>query len=124
MTHKNGQLTPRQSKAIEVLLTSRSIQHAADTLGLGYKTLLRWLEDPLFKAALTAAEGESLDCATRRLASLGDAAITTMEKIMANGESENTRLRAAQSVLDNLLKMRELRGIEERISRLEEAVLK
>lgn len=119
MSTINGQLSPRQYRAVESLLNSRSVQHAADTCGMGYKTLLRWMQDPQFKAALMVAEGESLDGAVRRLAGLGNTAITILADVMSNGESELLRLRAAQSVLDNLLKLRELRSVEERISRLE-----
>lgn len=122
MTRKKGQITAQQTKAIEVLLTSRSIQQASEICGLAYKTLRRWMGDPTFKAALIQREGETLDAATRRLAGLGNDAIDTMAAIMANGENEQTRLRAAQGILDNLLRLRELRGVEERLTALETVV--
>ena len=89
MTQKKGQITAQQTKAIEVLLTSRSIQQASETCGLAYKTLRRWLGDPTFKAALIQREGETLDAATRRLAGLGNDAIDTMAKIMTSGENRD-----------------------------------
>jgi len=122
MTRKKGQITAQQTKAIEVLLTSRSIQQASETCGLAYKTLRRWLEDPTFKAALTQREGETLDAATRRLSGLGNEAIDTMAAIMANGENETVRLRAAQAVFDNSLRLREARAVDERLTALEAAV--
>ena len=122
MTQKKGQITAQQTKAIEVLLTSRSIQQASETCGLAYKTLRRWMGDPTFKAALIKRESETLDAATRRLAGLGNDAIDTMAKIMTSGENETNKLRAAQSILDNLLRLRELRDVEERLSALEEKV--
>jgi len=122
MTQKKGQITAQQTRAIEILLTSRSIQQASEICGLAYKTLRRWLSDPTFKAALIQREGETLDAATRRLAGLGNDAIDVMARIMASGENETTRLRAAQAVLDNLLRLRELRGVEERLTALEAAV--
>lgn len=122
MTRKKGQITAQQTNAIEILLTSRSIQQASETCGIAYKTLRRWMGDPTFKAALIQREGETLDAATRRLSGMGNDAIDTMAAIMANGENEQTRLRAAQGILDNLLRLRELRGVEERLTALEAAV--
>ena len=124
MSKVNGKLNSRQRKAIAALLSSRNVQEAAQTANIGERTLYRWLaENTVFRAALYAAEGEAIDAATRRLLSLKDTAIDTLAEVIAAPEKSPTgRLRAAQGVLDYLLKMRELRNLENRITELEKLV--
>ena len=73
-------------------------------------------------AALAGAEADMLDAATRRLLQLQEGAIETVQAIMQDGEANaSVRLRAAQAVLDYLLKLRELRNVEQRLTALEMA---
>lgn len=116
-------LTPTQRRAIVCLLTERDVKAAAQAAGVGYRTLMRWLELPAFRAALLAAEGEAIDQVTRRLVQLAEPAVSVLTWAMADkGNSPAVRLRAAQAVLDGLLKLRELRNTEERLAALEDKV--
>lgn len=119
-----GTLTPKQQRAVRALLEQKSVGDAAKSIGVGERTLFRWLTDPAFKLALSAAESDLLDAATRRLLSLQDAAIGTFESLLADGSeaSDTVRLRAASAVLDHLLKLRELRDIEQRLTALEQTI--
>jgi len=123
---RNGRrdgLSPGQGRAISALLTCQSIEQAAKQAGIGARTLHRWLTDPDFQAALTEAEGAAIAEATRRLVGLSDAAITTVASLMLDkGNSPTVRLRAATSVLDYLLRLRELKNVEERLTALEAAI--
>lgn len=121
---ENG-LTNRQQRAIAALLASRSIADAAQAVDVTDRTLYRWMQIPEFKAALASAEGELIDGATRRLLQLQDAAITTVALVMADEKySPTVRLRAAGIVLDHLLKLRELRNVEQRLAALEATIAK
>jgi len=116
-------IKPLHKKTIAVLLQARNIADAAITAGVPLRSLTRWLTDPEFKKELTAAEDALIADATRRMASLADGAIDTLEEIRANPEAlASSRLRAAQTELDYLLKMRELRALEIRLAELEIAV--
>lgn len=116
-------LSPRQQRAVMALLSCPSIEQAAKQAGIGARTLHRWLTDPDFQAALTEAEGAAIAEATRRLVGLSDAAITTVASLMLDkGNSPTVRLRAATSVLDYLLRLRELANVEERLAALEAAI--
>lgn len=117
---KPDNLTSRQRKAIAALLTSGDIKSAAVTAGIGARTLYRWMTLPEFRAALLEAEGDAIDAATRRLLTLQTPAIDVLETTMSDRESPPAvRLRAAQSVLDYLLRLRELRNVEDRLAALE-----
>ncbi len=116
-------LTPGQKRAIEALLNTKSVREAAEAAELGERTIFRYLGDPFFRQQLSSAEGDLIDQATRRLLALQGAALDTFEGVLASEEaSASVKLRAAQSVLDSLLKLRELRNIEARLVALESAI--
>lgn len=113
-------LSAKQQRAILALLSTKSVSEAAQAAKVGERTLWRWLGEPMFRARLAGAEADMLDAATRRLLQLQDGAIETVQTIMQDAEaSAGVRLRAAQAVLDYLLKLRELRNIEQRLAALE-----
>lgn len=118
-----GDLTHRQQAAVRTLLACKSVAEAAQRARVGERTLYRWLADPAFRAALSAAEGDLLDAATRRLLALQEDAIGAFEAVLRDAHAApSARLRAAQAVLDYLLKLRELRDVEQRLTALEQAV--
>ena len=119
---ENGRISAKQHRVISALLTSKSVAEAAAATGQGERTIHRWLSDPAFRQALSAAEGEVIDVATRRLLTLQGSALDTFEAVLGDPTvSAGVRLRAAQAVLDYLLKLRELRDIEQRLQALEAA---
>ena len=85
----------------------------------------RWMADFAFKQAVVGAESEVIDAATRRLVGMQDKAIDILDEILKGGKGirNSLKLRAAQSVLDYLLKIRELRDLEERLTALEGELL-
>lgn len=119
----SGALSAKQSKAIAALLSSKTVLGAAELAGVSARTLTRWLADDDFKAALTEAESEAIDAATRRLIGLQGAAIDTLQETLSDRKAlAGIRLRASQSILDYLLKLRELRNIESRLAALEKII--
>jgi len=115
-------LTRNQRKAIQALLEFTTIEEVAEAIGVNPRTVYRWLDDASFRNALSRAEGEMIDRVTRRLLVLGDKAIEAIEDILDNPDQRgagNKRL-ASQAILGQLLKLWELRNIEQRVTALEE----
>jgi len=118
---RNGRLSSSQCRAISALLSSRTVGDAASQAEVGVRSLHRWLkEDPHFQTALAEAESQAISAASRMLVSLADRAVDvieeTMEDLMAGPA---VRLRAAQSTLDYLLRLREVMSLEARVASLE-----
>ena len=115
-------LSTKQVKAISALLTCNGITEAAAAAEVDPRTITRWLKQDNFRQALTAAESDLIDAATRRLLRLQDAALKVVEGYLADDSQapEGVRLRAATSALDNLLKLRSLRDTERRLAALEQ----
>lgn len=117
---KRKELTTQQRQALEALLQAGSLTDAAKQAGVNRVTLYRWLQDATFQAALRSAESEALAALSRRLVVMGDAAAAALSDALAPERDIRDRLRAAQIVLDNLLKLKELLDFEQRLAALEQ----
>jgi DNA-directed RNA polymerase specialized sigma24 family protein len=114
-------LSSKQRKAIVSLLSQRTIEDAAKFSGISSRTIYRWMVSDVFRIALLDAEGQAVDQATRRLIGGKDTALDTLADLMLKAESESVRRQAASDWLAHLIKMRELRNIENRLTALEAA---
>ena len=114
-------MAPKKARAVAALLQSRTIGDAAAAAGVGERTLFRWLaEDATFTAQLRTAEGAAIDHAARRLVGLQDAAINVLSEVLADDAAPSgVRVRAASLIVELAIRLRELRGLEERITTLE-----
>lgn len=120
----SGALSTKQARAISALLSSKTVIEAAQQADVAHRTLTRWLSsDQQFRQALSMAEGDLIDGASRRLLQIQAGAIDTIEGMLADDAevSDAVRLRAAVAALDYLLKLRELRQFEQRLAALEQA---
>ena len=120
MSYKNT-LHDNQRRAITALLKHSTIAAAAEDCQLTERTLYRYLDDETFRVELSRREGIALGLATRRLLTMVDKALDALESVLERPEQRgagNKRM-AAKTVIDSLLKVRELVTLEQRISELE-----
>lgn len=117
----NG-LSVKQNKAITALLSERTAKAAAHTAGVGERTLFTWLADKDFRAALKSAESDALEMVTRRLSAGQALALDTLETLITKAKHESTKLTACVSWLNMFIKYRDMKDIDERLTRLEEAM--
>jgi hypothetical protein len=118
------ELTPRQRAAIAALIapTARGVAGAAEAAGVSETQLYRWMKQPAFRAALAEAQGAAIEDATRRLTGLAGQAIEVLAKVMADEEATDTvRVRAATSVIELLLRLKDALDFEQRLQALEAA---
>jgi hypothetical protein len=118
---KPKELTAPQHRAILAILSSRNVEDAAKLCDLSRATLYRWCNDPVFRAALTEAEGQAIDYAARRLILLQGSAIDTLQAVIEDADApKSIRVRAALGALDVMIRIRELRNVEVRLIALEQ----
>lgn len=122
MSDKTGHLTKPQRLALEAFANGAGRDQAAAVADRTRRTVDRWMvEDPAFKAAVTELSSQAVDDGGRRLALLLEEAIQVFEDIMGGEEVPySIRLKAAQAVISNVIKLREFHELEERVSALEE----
>jgi|SRR5579872_262422 len=122
MTGHGAKFGRKKEQAIAALLTQRTTEDAARSVGIGPATLLRWLKEPEFDTAYRAARRAAFSQSIARLQQASSAAVATLLKIMVDQNAPaSTRVRAADSVLDHAAKSIEIEDIEVRVAALEEA---
>jgi phage terminase small subunit len=113
-------LTYRQRKAVEALLSTTDTTQAALAAGVSRETVYRWMRDPAFRDALKAGAAEALEALSRSLVRLSDKAIKTLEDALTYDlKAPGARVRAADVILGRLLQLKELVDLEGRVSDLE-----
>jgi len=120
-------VSARQRRCIAALLLTGSVSKAALEVGRSRETVYRWFKLPPFREVLAAAEAESLLGLSATLLGLSHQAVIALERILGDEpellgdvKEENLRMRAAEIVLTNLLRLSELYTVEARLSKLEE----
>jgi phage terminase small subunit len=95
MSENVTHLTPRQAKAITALMSTPTIEKAAEIAGVTPRTLHRWLKLPHFKAELQQAEGAAISEMTRVLLVGQSRALAVLYEMMTKARNENVRKSAA-----------------------------
>ena len=112
----------KKEETIAALLSQRNIDEAARYVGIGTKTVLRWLQLPEFERAYREARRAAFSQSIARLQQASSAAAATLLKIMVDPSAPAAcRIRAADSVLGHAAKAIEIEDIEARVSELERA---
>jgi hypothetical protein len=112
----------KKEEAVIALMTNRSVEDAARSIGVNADTLLRWMKLPEFKTAVREARREAYGQAISRLEHASGAAVTTLLRVMTDqNASASSRVRAADCILDHARHAIEVEDIEVRVSELERA---
>ena len=117
-----SKFTRKMEEAVAAMLTQRTIEEAARSVGIGTPTLIRWQKEPEFQTAYREARRAAFGQSIARLQQASSAAVSVLIKVMADPNSPpSTRVRAADSVLDHAAKAIEIEDIEVRVADLEMA---
>lgn len=112
-------LTPRQLRAIEALLTCASVAAAGELAQVSNAQLHRWLKLPAFRAELDARQDQALRDFARQLQALAGDATAALTEALGRDMPMHVRLRAADLVARHLLAIRSVAVLEARIAALE-----
>ena len=118
--HKGGKRRRSEDAAIAALLSEPTIGGAAMVVGVSESTLLRWLQEPAFKAQYRAARRQVVEAAIGRLQSATTKAVDALERNLSCG-TPAVEVGAAKAILDQAIKGIELVDLAERIEQLEAA---
>lgn len=112
-------MTHKQERALQALLTSRTVKEAAAKAGTTDNTIRRYMKDPEFVTVYKERVSEIMEAATRNLQQNFNAAIDRLGRIVADDEESGTnQIAAARALLDYGLKFTEFNDI---LSELETA---
>jgi hypothetical protein len=112
-----AELSHKQQRALAALLTARTVQDAAGDVGIGERTLRRWLDDPRFRAAYAEASRRRLSETVCQLRAASAEAVNTLRAAL-NDDHTGHRIRAAIALLDTAVKV-EVDDLARRVELLE-----
>jgi hypothetical protein len=113
-------LSRRQEQAIAALLFEPTLAAAAKRIDIGEATLWRWMQVPTFQAAFQAARREVVHGAIRTLQQAAADAVACLRRNLSSGQPA-IEVRAADAILNHVLRSVDRIELEERIRSLEEA---
>ena len=120
MAGHGEKLSRNKEKAIAALLLKPSIPAAAKDVGVGERTLWRWLKDKNFKKAYKEARREVVRQAIAQVQAGLSKAVKTLKNIIDDeNASPSARVSAAKTMIDMGLKAVEIEDLESRIEALE-----
>jgi hypothetical protein len=110
--------SPKQERVALLIAAGRTIKAAAAEAGCGERTAHEWLDDAQYRLLVSRFRRRLIDRAVGSLARSTNKAVFRLRKLL-DSENENVRLRAAVSLLDHAVRMREHGELEDRITALE-----
>jgi predicted site-specific integrase-resolvase len=117
---QENDLTPKQEKAIQALLTHPTMEEAAEAAGVNRVTLFRWLQQGEFQAAYTKARRESVRQAIARLQNRSGEAVEVLAEIMSDiTNAPSARVSAAKAIIEYSIEAVEVEDLAERLAELE-----
>jgi hypothetical protein len=109
-------------EAVAAMLTQRTVEEAARSVGISTATLMRWQKEPEFDAQYRQAKRAAFGQTIARLQQGSPAAATTLMKLMLDAATPpSTRARCSEAIINFATKAIELEDVEARVSALERA---
>ena len=117
-------LSTRQMRGVTAVLKHGGLTEAAHEAGIPLATLKRWNLQPAFRQAVQDAQDDARRDAARYLSyHCLKAASCLVAALTADDSTWQSKIRAAQCILEQAQKWLELEEIEKRLSELEGKVL-
>jgi hypothetical protein len=113
-----GARITRREAAIMALLTEPTLAKAAESAGIGEKTLRRWLGKPDFQAEYRAARRRIVDVAIGRLQQASGEAVDTLQRNLTCDQPA-VEVRAATTILEQAGRYLQIDDLEQRLQVLE-----
>ncbi len=120
MTGHGQKMLRKKEQAIAALLSQPSIGQAAKKVGIGEKTLFRWLQLDEFRLAYKNARRQVVDQTIAQIQSVLSEAVQTLLSVMADSAAPaSAKVSAARALLDIGFKVVEIEDLESRIEKIE-----
>lgn len=114
-------LTDRQKRAIPYLAAGPSIREGCRQAKIRTETFYHWSKQPAFELALKKQREDLFQEAIQTLSSSVQNAVDTLTGLITT-ENESLKRAVCNDILGHVLKVRELKEIEERLSNIEKIV--
>src|SRR5262245_21736376 len=115
-----NELTDKQRRGIAALLSETTTKAAAEAAKVSEVTIHRWLNDPIFSAALKESRERVFESTLAALQGASSKAVETLLDVMKDEKAQpSARVSAAKTVLELAIKGRDQLELGERLAYLE-----
>jgi hypothetical protein len=104
---------------VMAMMSHKTVESAAEAVGISAATAYRWLQDPLVAQHLAQARRDAMNRAIAKLQEAAVQSVDTLCEVQRDGVSESARVSAARCILEQALHAVELANIQERLNKLE-----
>jgi hypothetical protein len=118
---ETASFTPAQESVALLIASGAKIRSAAAKAQVGERTVHTWLDDPNFVALIARHRSRFIERGLGMLARHVSKSVTALAKCL-DSESDSAKVRAAEALLNQLLRFREHIDIEPRLAELEERI--
>jgi hypothetical protein len=117
-SHESAHWPAKKERAALMLAGGSTIGAVSRELKIGRRTLYDWIEDPKYKLLISRFRRRMLDRSVGMLSKATNKAVARLEKLVGS-DDESVSLRAAVSLLDHAIRLREHCELAERLATLE-----
>ena len=121
-SHETSGFPAKQDKAAALLASGLTIRATAKKTGVTERTIHTWRDNPEFIALVVSYQSRMIARSLGKLANAASRAVTTLTDCLQSKESDAVKVRAAVAILDQLIRIREIVNVEERITQLEKRI--
>jgi hypothetical protein len=114
-------LTPRQRRAIPLILAGKSLETGCMSAGIAKQTFYNWLKDETFREEYQRQQRQLFDLAFEAMKRNVQQGADKLAGLLETDDPQLLR-RVCRDVLDYALKMKEMTEIDARLDALERAV--
>jgi len=115
-------LSDRQLRTIPIILSTPSLTEAGRKANVSRSQLLRWMAEEAFLEELEKTRDQMLEVSLDTLQAGAKEAVETLLRLLKD-RHKGIKLKAADRTLFYVLRVKELRDIEARVSLLEKLIL-
>ena len=115
---RNDFLTPRQAAALPHIASEPNLMRGAQAAQIGRRTLMRWMNDPAFRAELERIRNNIADLAFTELEGLTLKSVIRLDQLLDDPDPR-VRHRALKTALSTSLNIKEQREVRHRLDLLE-----
>ncbi len=118
---KEAALSPRQSAALPYIVSEPTLTRGAQAAHITKRTLMRWMNEPAFRAELERVRRNIADLAYTELEGLTFKGVIRIAQLM-DSDNEGIAHRASKTALSMSQSFREQRQLHQQLETLENAI--
>lgn len=117
--HETSGFPAKKDRAAALLASGLTVVATAKRVGVDQRTVHTWRDDSEFVKLVAKYQAKLISQSLGKLSGAASKAVKTLVECLSSTESDSVRVRSAVAILDQLIKIREVTDLEDRLTELE-----